>query len=107
MNQQGIRGRDIPAPDQERGTMKVKILKACATPLGSFNVGDVVEIPDDTALAWLKSGLAEPSKGKVETAMFNPPAETAVVNSVTDKKELVKEQTRKRVQRYREKQKQS
>jgi len=86
--------------------MIVKILKACATPFGSFNEGEIVDIPGESATAWIKAEIAEPSREAVtvETAMLNDPAEKAVVNSVTDKK---REQTRKRVQRYREKHKQT
>jgi hypothetical protein len=86
--------------------MIIKILKACATPFGSFNEGEIVDIPGESATAWIKAEIAESSKEKVtvETAMLSAPVEKAVVNSVTDKK---REQTRKRVERYRAKKKQS
>jgi cyanophycinase-like exopeptidase len=54
-----------------------------------------VEIPDETAAKWVKSGLAEVAgKG-------------SVTKVTTDKQEKKKEQTRARVQRYREKKKSS
>jgi hypothetical protein len=84
--------------------MIIKILKACATPFGSFNVSEVVDIPSDTAQAWIKSGIAETSKGKVETATLDLPTEKTVVNSVTDKDEMKRQQTNDRVKRYRERQ---
>jgi hypothetical protein len=86
--------------------MIIKILKACATPFGSFNEGEIVDIPGESATAWIKAEIAEPSREAVtvETTMLSAPVEKAVVNSVTDKK---REQTRKRVQRYRERNKKS
>jgi hypothetical protein len=81
--------------------MIIKILKACATPFGSFNEGEIVDIPGESAMAWIKAEIAEPSKERVtvETTMLSIPTEEAVVNSVTDKK---RQQTKERVKRYRE-----
>jgi hypothetical protein len=86
--------------------MIVKILKACATPFGSFNEGEIVDIPGESATAWIKAEIAEPSREAVtvETTMLSIPIEKAVVNSVTDKK---RQQTRERVARCRAKKKQS
>jgi len=86
--------------------MIVKILKACATPFGSFNEGEIVDVPGESATAWIKAEIAEPSREAVtmETTMLNTPIEKTVVNSVTDKK---REQTRERVKRYRERNKKS
>lgn len=86
--------------------MIVKILKACATPFGSFNEGEIVDVPGESATAWIKAEIAEPSREAVtvETAMLNTPVEKTVVNSVTNKK---REQTRERVKRYRARNKKS
>jgi hypothetical protein len=83
--------------------MRIKILKQCMTPLGPFNEGDITDIPDDIAQVWLRSGLAEPLLGKVETAMLDQ-GEMAIVHSVTDKAERKRQQTNERVKRYRERQ---
>ncbi len=84
--------------------MIVKILKACATPFGSFNEGEIVDVPGESATAWIKAEIAEPSKEAVtvETTMLSTPVEKAVIGSVTDKK---RKQTRERVKRYRERHK--
>lgn len=38
--------------------MRVRILKPIATAFGTFQVGEVKEIPDDIAKSWLKAGIA-------------------------------------------------
>lgn len=85
--------------------MIVKILKACATPFGSFNEGEIVDIPGESATAWIKAEIAEPSREMVtvETTMLDQ-GEKAIVDSVTDKK---RQQTRERVKRFRERNKKS
>ena len=42
--------------------MRVRILKPIATAYGTFNAGDVKEIPDDIAKSWLKAGIAMKDK---------------------------------------------
>lgn len=40
--------------------MKVKLRTTIAGPLGCFQMGEVVELPDETARQLLKDGAAEP-----------------------------------------------
>ena len=42
--------------------MRVRILKSIATAFGTFQPGEVKEIPDDIAKIWLKKGLAMKDK---------------------------------------------
>jgi len=42
--------------------MRVRILKPIATAFGTFQAGEVKEIPDDIAKSWLKKGLAMKEK---------------------------------------------
>ena len=82
--------------------MKLRLLKDIrmqGAPTVQLLAGSIVDASDDTAKAWMSAGVAVPV---VETATSKAVTETAVTNNVTDKK---REQTRKRVQRYREKQK--
>jgi len=50
--------------------MRIRILKPIATAFGTFQAGDVKEIPDDIAKSWCKKGLAMKEKsldGATET----------------------------------------
>jgi hypothetical protein len=42
--------------------MRVRILKPIATAFGTFQAGEVKEIPNDIAKSWLKKGLAMKEK---------------------------------------------
>jgi hypothetical protein len=66
--------------------MKIRMLKACATPLGSFNVGEEVDVPNESAVAWIKAALAEPVRDKAETAILDSPIEKAVLHNNQAKK---------------------
>ena len=39
--------------------MKVRAKQAIISSYGTFNVGDIIELPDAVAIAWIKDGLAE------------------------------------------------
>lgn len=58
----------------------VKMLKTAAGPLGTFIVGQIVNVPDDVALAWAECGscvlLDEPKVVEVAT---RPLAENAAL----------------------------
>ena len=42
--------------------MRIRILKPIATAFGTFQAGEVKEIPDDIAKKWVKKGLAMKDK---------------------------------------------
>jgi hypothetical protein len=84
--------------------MKIRLLKDIrmqGAPTVQILAGSIVDASDGTANAWISAGVAVPIN-IIETATSKAVTETAVTDSVTDKK---REQTRLRVQRYREKQK--
>lgn len=59
--------------------MKVRLLQPAVGPLGSFGVGDVVDIPDSVARSWIADGAAEaanPAPVAPEAAAMEAP-ETA------------------------------
>lgn len=45
--------------------MKVKLRTTIAGPLGCFQMGEVVELPDETAHQLLKDGAAEPIGARI------------------------------------------
>ena len=54
--------------------MKVRILTSIASATWSYGPGEIVDMPDEQATTWIKSGLAAPADEKpVETAMVEPP----------------------------------
>lgn len=55
--------------------MKVKVLTSIASATWSYAPGEIVDMPDDQAKTWIKSGLAAPIETgpEVETAMLEPP----------------------------------
>lgn len=42
--------------------MRLRMLKSAVTPFGTFQAGQIVNIPDDVAKIWLKAGLAMEDK---------------------------------------------
>lgn len=54
--------------------MKVRILTSIASAAWSYAPGDIVDMPDEQALAWIKGGNAAPVEApKREDAMVEPP----------------------------------
>ena len=39
--------------------MKVRAKQAIISSYGTFNVGDIIELPDAVAIAWIEAGIAE------------------------------------------------
>lgn len=39
--------------------MKVRAKQAIISSYGTFNVGDIIELPDTVAIAWIEAGIAE------------------------------------------------
>ena len=82
--------------------MRLKLLKDIrmqGAPAVQILAGSIVDASDGTAKAWISAGAAVPIN-IIETATPKAVTETAVTDSVTDRK---REQTRERVKRYREK----
>jgi hypothetical protein len=56
--------------------MRIRILKSVATVHGTFQAGDVRDIPDDMAQDWCRAGIAmedkstEPSETKNENDLY-------------------------------------
>ncbi len=54
--------------------MKVRILTSIASATWSYAPGEIVDMPDQQAKIWIKSGLAAPVKEQgPETAMIEQP----------------------------------
>jgi hypothetical protein len=82
--------------------MRLKLLKDIrmqGAPTVQILAGAIVDASEETAKAWMSAGVAVPANN-VETAMPKTVTETAVTDSVTDKKRA---QGRERVRRYRKK----
>lgn len=52
--------------------MKIKILKAVATPYGRLVAGVIIDMPDDLAKEWCKTGLAKQEENEIETTSIEP-----------------------------------
>lgn len=53
--------------------VKIKILVSIASATWSYAPGDIVDLPQNRAKAWIKSGLAAPYEPEIETASITPP----------------------------------
>jgi hypothetical protein len=66
--------------------MKIKMLTSIASPDWSYGHGEIVEVEEKQAVAWIKSEIAEAVKDvEIETATTKTP-ETASKKPVTKKR---------------------
>lgn len=61
--------------------MKARILQPIAGELFSYRPGEVAEIPDREAPAWIEKGIAEAIELPADTQTPEPPAETPTVET--------------------------
>ena len=59
--------------------MKVRFLTSIASADWSFGPGDVAEIEDRVAAAWIGAGICEPAPVDIEAATAEPPKKAARV----------------------------